>query len=210
MISERTQTNSQNSAAARFPRLGLSQVWVRFLLAIVGLALAFAAALFSTVSREAGSVWGTVILASAALLLATFVGLTTVPYLARRVVVSRVREAMDYDVTRAGLIYILISVVIGIAAINTGNNLLYVVVSALLSAILVSGIASALVLRSLTLDVHLPEHVFAGRPMLARLLLRNASAWLASFSVRVVPAKRKNKDRWSWDCLLYTSDAADE
>ena len=117
--------------------------------AIVGLMLAFAAALFSTVSREAGSVWGTVVLASVALLLATFVGLTTVPYLARRVVASRVREAMDYDVTRAGMIYILISVVIGIAAINTGNNLLYVIVASLLSAIMVSGIASALVLRSL-------------------------------------------------------------
>ncbi len=185
--------------------MGLSQVWVRFLLAIVGLMLAFGAAIFSTVSREAGSVWGTVILASVALLLATFVGLTTVPYLARRVVATRVREAMDYDVTRAGVIYILISVVIGIAAINTGNNLLYVVVAALLSAILVSGIASALVLRSLTLDVHLPEHVFAGRPMLARLLLRNASSWLPSFSVRVVPAKRKNKnkDRWRWEAATF-------
>ncbi|MGB8013759.1 MAG: DUF58 domain-containing protein [Terriglobales bacterium] len=161
--------------------------------------LAFGAALFSTVSREAGSVWGTVILASVALLLATFVGLTTVPYLARRVVASRVREAMDYDVTRAGMIYILISVVIGIAAINTGNNLLYVVVAALLSAILVSGIASALVLRSLSLDVHLPEHAFAGRPLLARLLLHNDSSWLPSFSVRVVPAKRKKKDSWRWE-----------
>jgi uncharacterized protein (DUF58 family) len=178
---------------------------VRFLLAIVGLMLAFAAALFSTVSREAGSVWGTVILASVALLLATFVGLTTVPYLARRVVASRVREAMDYDVTRAGMIYILISVVIGIAAINTGNNLLYVVVAALLSAILVSGIASALVLRSLTLDVHLPEHVFAARPMLARLLLRNPSAWLPSFSVRVVPARRKAhaNARWRWEAATF-------
>src|SRR5271166_5930477 len=183
--------------------MGLSQIWVRFLLAIFGLALAFAAALFSTASRDAGSVWGTIILASAALLLATFVGLTTVPYLARRVVASRVREAMDYDVTHAGMIYILISVVIGIAAINTGNNLLYVVVAALLSAILVSGIASALVLRSLTLDAHLPEHVFAGRPMLARLLLRNSSSWLPSFSVRVVPAKRKSKDRWGWEASTF-------
>ena len=76
-----TQNVSQPAAPSRFSWLGLSQVWVRFLLAIVGLTLAFAAALFSTVSREAGSVWGTVILASAALLLATFVGLTTVPYL---------------------------------------------------------------------------------------------------------------------------------
>ncbi|MGB6384998.1 MAG: DUF58 domain-containing protein [Terriglobales bacterium] len=199
MISERLQNNSPNSAAPRFPRLGLSQVWVRFLLAIFGLALAFGAALFSTILGESGNLWGTIILASTALLLAAFVGLTTVPYLARRVVASRVREAMDYDVTRAGLIYILISVVIGIAAINTGNNLLYVVVAALLSAILVSGIASALVLRSLELDVHLPEHVFAGRPMLARLLLRNTSSWLPSFSVRVVPAKRKVKARWQWE-----------
>ncbi|MGA7850662.1 MAG: DUF58 domain-containing protein [Terriglobales bacterium] len=202
MISERTKT-LQPSTAPRFPRLALSQIWVRFLLAIVGLTLAFGAALFSTVLGESGNLWGTIILASAALLLATFVGLTTVPYLARRVVASRVREAMDYDVTRAGLIYILISVVIGIAAINTGNNLLYVVVAALLSAILVSGIASALVLRSLALDVHLPEHVFAGRPMLARLLLRNTSSWLPSFSVRVVPAKRKNKERWGWEASTF-------
>jgi uncharacterized protein (DUF58 family) len=177
---------------------------VRFLLAIVGLALAFGAALFSTVTGEAGNVWGMIILASASLLLATFVGLTTVPYLARRVVASRVREAMDYDVTRAGLIYILITVVIGIAAINTGNNLLYVVVAALLSAILVSGIASALVLRSLTLDVHLPEHVFAARPMLARLVLRNNSTWLPSFSVRVVQPKRKGaKEHWQWEAYTF-------
>ena len=203
MISARAQNIPQPAAPSRFPRLGLSQVWVRFLLAIVGLMLAFAAALFSTVAREAGNIWGMIILASAALLLATFVGLTTVPYLARRVVATRVREAMDYDVTRAGLIYILISVVIGIAAINTGNNLLYVIVAALLSAILVSGIASALVLRSLTLDVHLPEHVFASRPMLARLLLGNASSWLPSFSVRVVPAKRKNKDGWRWEAATF-------
>jgi uncharacterized protein (DUF58 family) len=205
VISERVQTDPLSSAPSRFPRLRLSQVWVRFLLAIVGLVLAFAAALFSTITREAGDVWGTIILASMALLLATFVGLTTVPYLARRVVVSRVREAMDYDVPRAGMIYILISVVIGIAAINTGNNLLYVIVAALLSAILVSGIASALVLRRLTLDVHLPEHVFAGRPMLARLLLRNTSAWVPSFSVRVVPARRKNsnKDRWRWEASTF-------
>src|ERR1700681_1740954 len=200
VTSERMQNNRQPAATPRFPRLGLSQVWMRFLLAVAGLMLAFGTALFSTVAREAGNIWGTIILASAALLLATFVGLTTVPYLARRVVASRVREAMDYDVTRAGLIYILISVVIGIAAINTGNNLLYVVVATLLSAVLVSGVASAWVLGSLLLDVHLPEHVFAGRPMLARMILRNTSSWLPSFSVRVVPAKRKaSKQSWRWE-----------
>ena len=181
------------------PRMRLSQVWVRFLVAILGLILAFGAALFSTVSRESGNIWATVILASAALLLATLVGLTTVPYLARQVVAARVRDAMDYQMTRPGLVYMAIAVVIGIAALNTGNNLLYIVVAALLSAILVSGIASALVLRNLELEVNLPEHVFAGQPMLARLLLRNQSPWLASFSVRVVPSKRKAQKRWRWE-----------
>ncbi len=187
------------ASPTRFLPEGLAQVWVRFLIAVFGLMLAFGAALFSTVSRESGNVWATIILASAALLLAVLVGLTTVPYLARQVVAARVRQAMDYEVTHAGMIYILIAVVIGIAAINTGNNLLYIIVAALLSAILVSGIASALVLRSLELDVHLPEHVFAGRPMLARLLVRNTSNWLPSFSIRVVPSKRKPRKHWRWE-----------
>ena len=50
--------------APRPLRFGLSEVWVRFLVAIVGLVLAFGAALFSTVSGESGSIWGTIILAS--------------------------------------------------------------------------------------------------------------------------------------------------
>jgi uncharacterized protein (DUF58 family) len=193
------KASTHTAASFGLPHIGLSQVWVRFLVAIVGLVLAFGAALFSTVSRESGSIWTTIILASAALLLATVVGLTTVPYLARQVVAARVRDAMDYEVTRAGMVYMVITLVIGIASINTGNNLLYIVVAALLSAILVSGIASAVVLRHLELDVHLPEHVFAGRPMLARMLLRNLSGWLPSFSIRVVPSKRKPIKRWRWE-----------
>src|SRR5579862_5901160 len=114
-----------------------AEVWVKFLLALLGLGLAFTAALFSTVSRDAGNLWATLILASASLVLATLVGLVTVPYLARRVAVERLRESFDYDVTRAGIIYVLVSLVIAIAALNTGNNLLYIVVAAMLAAILV-------------------------------------------------------------------------
>ena len=166
---------------ARIPRLEISEVWLKFLLAMVGLVLAFAAALFSTVSRESGNIWTTVVLASMALLLATVVGLTTVPYLARRVVVARVRDLFHYDVTRAGIIYVIATVVIGIAALNTGNNLLYIIVAAMLAAIIVSGFASALNLRDLELDVRLPEHVFAKRPVLARIAIRNPRRWVPSF-----------------------------
>ena len=46
------------------------EAWIRFLVAIAGLTLAFGAAVFSTVTRQAGNVWATAIFASAALLMA--------------------------------------------------------------------------------------------------------------------------------------------
>ena len=164
---------------------------MRFLLAIAGLVLAFGAALFSTVSRESGNLWATLILASAALLLAAIVGLTTVPYLMRRVEAARLRDAFDYDVTRVGILYVVVVLLIGIAALNTGNNLLYIVVAALLAAIVASGVASALVLRDLELDVRLPEHIFARQTMLGRIFLKNPRRWLPSFSINVLAYKKK-------------------
>jgi uncharacterized protein (DUF58 family) len=183
-----------------------AQVWLKFLLALVGLGLAFAAALFSTVSRDAGNLWATVILASASLVLATLVGLITVPYLARRVAVERLRESFDYDVTKTGIVYVLLTLVVGIAALNTGNNLLYIVVATMLAAILVSGIVSAWVLRWLKLDVRLPEHVFAGREVRARVVLHNPRRWLPSFSIRVVSARKKQEKplkQWQWESTTF-------
>jgi uncharacterized protein (DUF58 family) len=133
-------------------------------------------------------------------LLAVLVGLTTVPYLARRVAGGGgIRDAFDYDVTRVGIVYALVVLLIGIAALNTGNNLLYIIVATMLAAILVSGIASALVLRDLELDIRLPEHVFARRPALGRIVLRNPRRWLPSFSVSVVSSqKEKAAKHWQW------------
>ncbi|MGC1453476.1 MAG: DUF58 domain-containing protein [Candidatus Sulfotelmatobacter sp.] len=183
-----------------------AEVWVKFLLALIGLGLAFATALFSTVSRDAGNVWATLILASTALILAALVGLVTVPYLARRVAVERLRESFDYDVTRAGIVYALVTLVIGIAALNTGNNLLYIVVAAMLAAILVSGVASAWVLRWLELDVRLPEHVFAGRPVAGHIVLHNPRRFLPSFSIRVISTRKKRRKplkQWQWEPTTF-------
>ena len=180
------------------------EAWIRFFIAVFGLGLAFASAILSTVMRESGNLVGTAIFASAALLIAGVVGLTTVPYLAKRVVITRVREAFDYDVTREGVVYLITALVIGIAALNTGNNLLFIVVSAMLAAIIVSGIASAVVLRGLKLEVTLPEHVFAKRGVSGRLRLHNVRRFLPSFSVRVVPPKARDlKLAWRWEHSVW-------
>jgi uncharacterized protein (DUF58 family) len=203
-------TNSPNplrSRAVAWVRSAAAEVWIKFLLALLGLGLAFAAALLSTASGEAGNLWASVILASLALVMAAFVGLVTVPYLARRVAVERLRESLRYEVTGAGLIYALATVVIGIAALNTGNNLLYIVVAAMLAAILVSGVVSAAVLRRLELDIRLPEHVFAERPVMGRIVLRNPRHFLPAFSIRVIPASKEKKKivrkKWQWEKTTF-------
>ncbi len=175
------------------------EAWIRFFLAVGGLSIAFGAAVFSTVSRRQGHLIATAVFASAALLIAGVVAITTVPYLARRVAVTRVRDAFDYDVTRQGVVYLILVLLIGVAALNTGNNLLFIIVSAMLSAIIVSGVASAGVLRDLELDATIPEHLFAGHEVLARLTLRNPRRLAPSFSVSVVPPKDKaGRKRLTW------------
>src|SRR4051812_29725006 len=85
-----------------------SGAWLRFLIATVGLTIAFAAAIFSTAARDAGNLIATVILASLALLTAVAVGLGTVPYLARRVGAKRGRGALRFGVNRAGKVFLFV------------------------------------------------------------------------------------------------------
>lgn len=170
---------------------------VRFLIAVIGLVLAFAAAVLSSAAREEGNLLATAILASSALLLAAVVAIVTVPYLARQVVAVRVSEALNYELTHEGLAYLGVVLVVAVAALNTGNNLLFLVVSALLGAVVVSGVASAAQLRALDLEANLPEQAFAGREYPAHISLHNRSRWVPVFSVSVVPPKPR-RARLGW------------
>ena len=176
-----------------------SGAWLRFLLAAVGLTLAFAAAIFSTAARDSGNIIGTVVLASLALLIAVSVGLGIVPYLVRRVGAKRVRDALDFEVTKAGLLYSFVVLLIGVAALNTGNNLLYIIVAAMLAAIAVSGAASAICLCGLELELKVPEHIFAGTECLATVCVRNPRRYAPALSISAVPIETKTeRKRWQW------------
>lgn len=177
------------------------EAWLRFLMAVLGLALAFIAALLSTIASESGNVTATALFASTALLLAGIVGLITLPYLAKRVITARVREALDFEITREGMAYLGVALTIGIAALNTTNNLLFIVLAAMLAAIVVSGFASAAVLRGLELDVSVPEIAFAGKSIVAQIKLNNPRRVVPAFSVRVAARlnkKKKKKPGWEW------------
>jgi uncharacterized protein (DUF58 family) len=85
-------------------------------------------------------------------------------------------------ITKLGKWYIGILLLIGIAAINTGNNLLYLVVGMLLSLIIISGIMSESTLRGIRVTRRLPARVFSGMEAVSRINITNSTKLLPSFS----------------------------
>src|SRR5262249_20617421 len=70
-----------------------------------------------------------------------------------------------------------------VAAINTGNNLLYMLVSLLLALIIVSGVLSEQAMRGLDLITVDPDEIYAGRPALFGMTIVNRKRWLTSYSL---------------------------
>lgn len=87
--------------------------------------------------------------------------------------------------TRLGRWYVGLTVGIGLAAINTGNNLLFLVLGLLLASIVVSGVLSERSLRKVTVERRLPASATAGTPALIGLLARNGKPRQASFSLEL-------------------------
>ncbi len=87
--------------------------------------------------------------------------------------------------TRDGVKFILVTLAIGVAAINTGNNLLYLVLAMMLSFIILSGVLSEVTMRGVTASREVPTTAVAGQPVAVRVGLTNGKRWAPSFSLAV-------------------------
>ncbi|MBI5894141.1 MAG: DUF58 domain-containing protein [Deltaproteobacteria bacterium] len=85
--------------------------------------------------------------------------------------------------TKYGARYTVLLLIIGVAAINTGNNLLYLVVAMMMSLIVISGIMSESSIRDLYITRQLPKHIFAGRPATVQWTAKNEKKHIPSFSI---------------------------
>lgn len=77
--------------------------------------------------------------------------------------------------TRVGTGFVLFTIVIGFAAINTGNNSLYIGLTFMLGALLLSGIASKGGLKHLVIEFSSVDEAWAGRAAEGRLRIANDS-----------------------------------
>jgi uncharacterized protein (DUF58 family) len=85
--------------------------------------------------------------------------------------------------TREGWWCLLVAVGLGFTAINSGNNLLYLLESMLLALVIVSGVLSEQSMRRLSLAPVRPEEIYAGRPTVLGARVQNAKRRLASRSI---------------------------
>lgn len=98
----------------------------------------------------------------------------------------RRRSRRKFRLTREGKAFLLVTVGVGFAAVNTANNLLYLVLGLLLSLLLVSGVLSDLALWKLRVKRTLPSRMFVGTRSLVELEATNDKRWLASVSVEAI------------------------
>jgi hypothetical protein len=88
-------------------------------------------------------------------------------------------------VTREGKFFVLITVAMGFAAINTGNNLLYLLLGMLLSLIMLSGVLSETAVRGAIAERLLDGRGFAGTPRHTLLRVENSSGRLSGYSLKI-------------------------
>lgn len=87
--------------------------------------------------------------------------------------------------TREGKYYLGITLGVGLAAINTGNNLLYLLLGMMLSLIIVSGVMSELSLQSLRVKRRLPARAQVGRSHLVEIEVYNNKKKVPSYAIEV-------------------------
>ena len=116
-----------------------------------------------------------------ALLLTIFI----VPPLARSARVEVANLDVPFEPTSGGGVFLVIIIVVGFAAWNTGNNLLFLVFSLLCSTLFVGWVHAGTSLRDLTVSARFPDHIFAAEAAPVIVTLRNTKRVLPSFSILV-------------------------
>jgi uncharacterized protein (DUF58 family) len=98
---------------------------------------------------------------------------------------KRLRPPRRLRFTREGKFFVGITLGVGFAAINTANNLLYLLLGMLLALIVVSGIMSELSLRDLTVVRRLPLRAQVGRAHLVEIEVFNHKTRVPSYAIEV-------------------------
>jgi len=113
-----------------------------------------------------------------------------VPPLAKNASKEASQLNLPFEFTLGGAIMLGLLVIVGFSAWNTGNNLLFLVLSFLIVAMIVAG---GLCLKKLDVKMRFPETIFAGEETSILVSIHNRKRLLPSYSV-VAEVRGKERD----------------
>ena len=161
------------------------QAWRDFFITVFFLGLAFVIALLSSVAADQQNTHLAAIAAAVSLVLALIGALYIIPRLARNVRLELLRFAIRTSVTVEGLLFIVFLMIIAFAAWNNGNNLLYLVLSAMLAFLIAANMIARISLADVSIQLRFPDHIFAGEPANISVTLLNHKRFMPSYSLMV-------------------------
>jgi uncharacterized protein (DUF58 family) len=163
------------------------QAWRDFFITVFLLGISFVIAMLSSVAAQQNAIRLAAIAAAISLLLAVIGAIYILPRLARRVQIEFVRFAVRTTVTVEGLFFLALLVVIGFAAWNTANNLLYLILSAMIGFLFAANFISRISLADLSIQLRFPDHIFTGETAALSLTVNNNKRFVPTFSITVEP-----------------------
>ncbi|MEK6324161.1 MAG: DUF58 domain-containing protein [Acidobacteriota bacterium] len=161
------------------------QAWRDFFITVFFLGLAFIIALLSSAAADQQSTRLAAVAAAISLVLALIGALYIIPRLARNVRLEVLRFAIRTSFTVEGLLFVVFLVIIGFAAWNNGNNLLYLVLSAMIAFLIAANLIARISLADVSIQLRFPDHIFAGEPANISVTLLNHKRFMPSYSLMV-------------------------
>lgn len=93
--------------------------------------------------------------------------------------------------TKEGIIFIVLCLVVGFAALNTGNNLLYLIFGVMISLVVISGVISLMNLSEIVIQLVKTPCIYALTPHEIAFSLTNRKHLVPSFSLTLELGSRK-------------------
>jgi uncharacterized protein (DUF58 family) len=106
-----------------------------------------------------------------------------IPPLARSASAEASQMDLPFEFTSGGAVYLGLLVVVGFAAWNTGNNLLFIVLAFLTSAFFVGFFIGNFCLKKLDVKMRFPEAIFANEPTPLIVSLHNQKRIFPTYSI---------------------------
>ena len=143
----------------------------------IGLAIA------TLYAHQTGNVELAGITAGISLVFVLLILVFVVPPLARNAGREAAQMNLPFEFTTGGAVMIVLLLVVGFSAWNTANNLLFLVFSFLIGAMIVGFFAGNICLKKLDVKMRFPETIFADEPTPITVSLGNRKRLFPAFSV---------------------------